>query len=106
MRVDFVGSQHKVATVPFGKWDIRKAISLGMKSELHRHIDQVFETAMKFMEHRSTPENMYTQFIIILDFEGFSLRQLASKEGMLNVEFFYLVTTVTDFRFSKFNAFL
>jgi hypothetical protein len=71
-----------VVIIPFGKWDARSACEAGEKAQFLRRIDQMFALTYKDMYETSDalPENEtpVTQCVIIVDFEGFGLRQLTS----------------------------
>ncbi|CAG7709992.1 unnamed protein product [Allacma fusca] len=69
-----------VFIAPIGKWDIPKIVELKIKGEYQRYIDQVLETAMMLIKHRSKSNKSPTQFIGIADLEGLTYRQFASKE--------------------------
>ena len=74
--------QITVAVIPFGKWDVRKAVADGQKDVYLRYFDQLCEKALEIMKTRnkSRPANdPLTQMMVIFDLEGFSIRQISSK---------------------------
>ncbi len=71
-----------VIILPFGKWNVRKIVEAGKKKEWLRHVDQMFALAYEDMykindvaEPGATP---ISQCVIIVDFDGFGIRQLTS----------------------------
>ncbi|CAG7833072.1 unnamed protein product [Allacma fusca] len=69
-----------VGIVPFGDWDIRKVIEMRRKDIFVKYIDFLFEIALHLVERRSTKEKVLTQFVLIMDLDRFSFRQIASRE--------------------------
>ena len=60
--------------IPFGEWDLRKVVE--NKDDVIRFANQLFEFTMKLVEHKSTEDKMITQFVMIMDLEKFSFRQI------------------------------
>jgi hypothetical protein len=68
--------------MPAGQWDFRSAVDKGEKDAFVRHFEQMFVKTIKSMDEINaalepgmTP---VTQCIMVGDFNGFSVRQLAS----------------------------
>ncbi|CAG7824057.1 unnamed protein product [Allacma fusca] len=68
--------------IPWGRWDIRKAVQADQKDEYIRYVDQMVDKAFSIMclQNKNRPlNNPITQLSIISDLEGYSLRQMTSK---------------------------
>ena len=68
-----------VCVVPFGKWDVRKAVEGGRREEWLKYIDYILGSL--FAEQKANSERLghpVTQSAIIMDFDGFGMRQLTS----------------------------
>lgn len=70
-----------VSIVPFGAWDIRGAVESGHRDDFIKYANQILEQGFVFMRNQSTEKTIYNQFIIIFDWEGFSLNQILSRES-------------------------
>jgi hypothetical protein len=83
---DIVGADREsrpIAVIPFGVWDVRKAINSGEREEWLRYIDLMFATLSQRMHKNSVASGVeVTQFIMIVDFANFSIKQLASIGSM------------------------
>ena len=76
----------KVGIIPFGEWDLRKVVENRHKDDVIRFGDQLFEFTMKLVERKSTEDKIITQFVMIMDLEKFSFRQIASRESKENMK--------------------
>ena len=70
-----------VVATPFGKWDLRKFVDDGKKQLILDYIEYLFEVVHLAQKTRSSPSRVHIQAVLILDYEGFSLRQMASRES-------------------------
>ncbi|CAG7717740.1 unnamed protein product [Allacma fusca] len=71
-----------VAVIPYGKWDVRKAIADGKKDIYLRYFDQMCERALDILKNinKNRPaEDPLSQLFVIWDLDGFSLRQITAK---------------------------
>ena len=65
--------------IPFGDWDVRRVIESGEKNTWLKYTDQLFAIIFKHMRESSAAWNKpITQFVVIFDFKGFTMRQLRS----------------------------
>ncbi|CAG7818135.1 unnamed protein product, partial [Allacma fusca] len=69
-----------VGAVPFGKWNLRKTMDHGFRKEFIIFVEQVFEQILAFCKHKSTKGKCLTQVNLIVDYQDFSLKQIASRE--------------------------
>jgi len=66
-----------------GRWDIRKHVENGLKSEYIKYLDQLFEMVMNTMRKKSIEcKKEITQFVSIFDVAELSFRQLSSVAGL------------------------
>ncbi len=71
----------KVVVVPFGKWNVKKTIESGDKEDWLKYINKIFATIVNLVESKSVfPDKIVSQFCIIVDMEGFTMRQLKSVD--------------------------
>jgi hypothetical protein len=73
--------QFSVGLIPFGVWDVRRVIESGEKGIWLKYTDLLFGKIFKIMRDNTETGNWshpITQFIVIFDFKGFTMRQLAS----------------------------
>jgi len=62
----------------FGKWDIRRVALAGRIDLLSRYLDRILEEAVtKVREQRNVTGNDVTQYVMIIDGNGYNLRQHA-----------------------------
>ncbi|CAG7835491.1 unnamed protein product [Allacma fusca] len=61
-----------------GKWDARKIFDAGGEQlkMLNKHIDQALYRYNQSLSIRSTPESPVTEGVVLLDMEGYDMRQL------------------------------
>jgi len=75
-----------VCILPFGVWDVRRAFESGEREIWLKYVDKLFGTFVRYIKDASkarekaekTGFNVVTQFVIVFDFKGFSMRQLTS----------------------------
>ncbi|CAG7835492.1 unnamed protein product [Allacma fusca] len=67
-----------------GKWDARKIFDAGGEQleMLNKHIDQALYRFNKSLAIRSTPESPVTEGAVILDMEGYDMRQLGHSRTL------------------------
>ncbi|CAG7837042.1 unnamed protein product [Allacma fusca] len=71
-----------ISVVPVGKYDYRKVVENGEKKEFLRYVMKTSELAYELFKHKTTKDNFVTQAIVVMDYEGFSFRQMTSPETM------------------------
>ena len=69
--------------VEFGKWDIKRILDKGGKTqeEFYKYVDQWTYTILNSLGLKATPEEPVKECIVIFDMEGYSLEQLNSSKG-------------------------
>ena len=71
-----------VCVVPLGKWDLKKTMEMGYRELYYQYVIQILERGVAYGKHKSLRNEMFsTQFVLIFDFEGFSLSQVLSQAG-------------------------
>jgi Zn-dependent peptidase ImmA (M78 family) len=76
-----------ILIVPFGTWDMKRVIKEVGPEELHRYAYVSVQNILRLMEERSRfPDEVVTQFWAVIDFEGYSMRQLTSLSGRLKAQ--------------------
>lgn len=76
----FDKSGYMVGLVPYGKWDFRTLVEAGNKQYLVNYVNYIIELAYKLCRNRSSSDKVACKLIIILDLEGFSIRQVLHKQ--------------------------
>ncbi|CAG7834013.1 unnamed protein product [Allacma fusca] len=71
-----------IVVVPFGQWDFRKFSESGKKHLVLTYVDYLLELLVTVLKKRSCPASVILQAVIILDYDGFSLRQITSKQNV------------------------
>ena len=65
-----------------GAWDVKSIVKSGDADSFEQYGEAGFVRLLKLMEDRSElPHHVVSQFIAIIDFEGYSMTQLASMGG-------------------------
>ena len=71
-----------VCIVPLGKWDLKKTCEMGYREFYYQYVIQILERGVAYGKQKSLKNEMFsTQFVIIFDFDGFSLSQVLSQAG-------------------------
>ena len=67
--------------VPYGKWNVRKTIENGEKDDWLKYINKIFSSIVDLVEKKSQlPDKVVSQFCVIVDMEGFSMRQIRAVD--------------------------
>ncbi|CAG7719489.1 unnamed protein product [Allacma fusca] len=84
----------------FGKWDIRSALEKGedVAANLDKHIDTAIWNFLDSTKTRSTSEDPVTEFVVIIDANGYSFHQLNSLQAVsFVIKKLKLITIATRF---------
>ena len=68
-----------VLVVPFGNWDIRKKLEIGLKEDGFRYLHRLLEEIMYQIEKKKGEK--VTQFVAILDSAGLTFYKIAHIES-------------------------
>jgi ATP-dependent helicase YprA (DUF1998 family) len=66
-------------------WDIRKAVDDGRIKEFDEYFRRIFERVLEAIrncnERQGTPEKPITQFVCLVNWDNFSIRQTSNMKG-------------------------
>ncbi|CAG7732529.1 unnamed protein product [Allacma fusca] len=71
-----------ICIIPLGQWDIKKVLEDGYRDTAMQYQLQLLERGFRYMKSRSTNKKLHTQFIVIFDFDKFSVSQVMSKQAV------------------------
>lgn len=72
---------NSVAIFPLGIWDVRRRIDMGDRDTYIRFVDKIYSSIFSKLREKEALQKDQTQFVVIIDMKGFSIRQFASPSG-------------------------